>query len=100
MCIRDRFGESGGPPFNDEDQALLRLVSANVSTAVRLFRANRAREVSERLTTIGQLLSQVIHDFKTPMTVISGYVQLMVEAPDLEKRTEYSEEILRQFDLL
>lgn len=94
------FGESEVAPFTDEDLALVRLVSANISTAVRLFRANRAREVGERLTTIGQLLSQVIHDFKTPMTVISGYVQLMSEAEDAEVRAEYAEEILKQFDLL
>lgn len=94
------FGEVGAPPFTEEDLALLRLVSANVSTAVRLFRANRAREVGERLTTIGKLLSQVIHDFKTPMTVISGYTQLMAESDDGEQRAEYAEEILKQFDLL
>jgi signal transduction histidine kinase len=76
------------------------LVSANVSTALRLFRANLARERSERLTTIGRLLSQVIHDFKTPMTVISGCVQLMVEEQSQDKRGEYAELILKQFDFL
>lgn len=94
------FGEVGSPPFTDEDLALVRMVSANLSTAVRLFRANRAREVGERLTTIGKLLSQVIHDFKTPMTVISGYTQLMAESDDAEQRAEYAEEILKQFDIL
>jgi signal transduction histidine kinase/putative methionine-R-sulfoxide reductase with GAF domain len=94
------FGEADRPAFTDEDASLLRLVSANMSTAVRLFRASRAREVGERLTTIGQLLSQVIHDFKTPMTVISGYVQLMSESDDTGTRAEYAEEILKQFDLL
>ena len=93
-------GDADANPFTDEDVALLRLVGANLSTAVRLFRANRSREVSERLTSIGQLLSQVIHDFKTPMTVISGYVQLMSEADELEQRAEYAEEILQQFDIL
>lgn len=94
------FGERGSPPFTEEDLSLLRMVSANVSTAVRLHRASRAREVGERLTTIGQLLSQVIHDFKTPMTVISGYVQLMAENDSAAQRAEYADEILRQFDLL
>src|SRR5690606_30937611 len=53
-----------------------------------------------RLTSIGRLLSQLIHDFKSPMTVISGYVQLMQDANDPEKRAEYTELILRQFDYL
>ena len=86
--------------FAEEDFAILRLVAANVSTAVRLFSASTAREREERLTTIGRLLSQVTHDFRSPMTVISGYVQLMAEADDRAKRQEYSEEILRQFDQL
>src|SRR5690606_21074852 len=38
------FGKRGGESFTDEDTSLLRMVGANVSTAVRLFRANRARD--------------------------------------------------------
>jgi signal transduction histidine kinase/putative methionine-R-sulfoxide reductase with GAF domain len=94
------FSAESGEPLQDTDVGLLRLVGANVSTAVRLFNASRAREVGERLTAIGRLLSQVIHDFKTPMTVISGYVQLMGDADDRATRQEFSELILRQFDVL
>ncbi len=94
------FGAVGAPAFGEEDESLMRLVGANVSTAVRLFFASQARERGERLTSIGRLLSQVIHDFRTPMTVISGYVQLMAGAADAKKRHEYSEEVLKQFDVL
>ena len=94
------FSKRGGRDFSDEDASLLRLVSANVSTSVRLFRANEARERGERLEAIGRLLSGIIHDFKTPMTVISGYVQLMESAEEAPKRAEYTEEILKQFDVL
>lgn len=94
------YNPEGSRPFDAEDQAMLRLVAANVSTAVRLFNANAAREREERLTSIGRLLSQVIHDFKSPMTVISGCVQLMAETDDRNKRQEYTDEILKQFDVL
>ena len=96
------FTKRGAPAFGEQDQALLSLVTANVSTALRLFRASTARERSERLTSIGRLLSQVIHDFKTPMTVISGYVQLLAgtAAPDKKEREEYGKQILKQFDVL
>ncbi|MES1174510.1 MAG: GAF domain-containing protein [Myxococcales bacterium] len=94
------FSHEDGGVFDEADISLLRLVSANVSTAVRLFNANRSRERSQRLTSIGRLLSQVIHDFKSPMSVISGYAQLMADADDRQVRAEYSEEILKQFDLL
>jgi K+-sensing histidine kinase KdpD len=94
------FTAAGEQALTESDVGLLRLVAANVSTAVRLFNASRARELGERLTSIGRLLSQVIHDFKTPMTVISGYVQLMADADDRATRGEYSELILEQFDVL
>ena len=94
------FGTAGSRAFTGEDESLMQLVGANVSTAVRLFFASRARERGERLTSIGRLLSQVIHDFKTPMTVISGYVQLMADAEDSKQRHEFSEEVLKQFDVL
>jgi len=94
------FTKPGAPAFGEQDVALLSLVTANVSTALRLFRASAARERGERLTSIGRLLSQVIHDFKTPMTVISGYVQLLVGVQDPKERKEYAKRILKQFDVL
>ncbi len=94
------LGTTGSRSFSAEDESLMQLVGANASTALRLFFASQARERGERLTSIGRLLSQVIHDFKTPMTVISGYVQLMADAADTKQRHEYSEEVLKQFDAL
>jgi signal transduction histidine kinase len=84
--------------FTEDDRALLILVAANASTAIRLQLAREAREREERLTTIGRLLSGVIHDLKTPLTVISGYVQLMQQAESKEQRDEFAELILKQFD--
>ena len=94
------FGHRKMRAFSHEDLELVRLLSSNISTAVRLHRAATARERTERLTAIGSLLSQVVHDFKTPMTVISGYAQLMVDSEDRTQRTTYAEEILRQFELV
>jgi signal transduction histidine kinase len=86
--------------FSPADESLLRLICANITTAVRLFRANEERERSARLTSIGRLLSQVIHDFKTPMTLISGYVQLMQKSEDPLVRADFGAKILKQFDVL
>lgn len=94
------FAKLGEAPFAAADQSLLEMMGANVSTALRLFLANEDRERTARLTSIGRLLSQVIHDFKTPLTVISGYVQLMQNADDRELRVKYAQEALRQFDVL
>ncbi len=94
------FSKLRGQEFGDDDTSLLKMVSANVATAVRLFKASAARERSQRLTNIGRLLSGIIHDFKTPMTVISGYVQLMEGEDRREQRSEYAEAALKQFDVL
>jgi len=89
-----------GGPFTAEDLGLLRLVSANVSTAVRLFNANQARQREERLSGIGRLMEQVVHDLKSPLTVISGYVQLMEVSAEEQERKDYAAQILKQFDAL
>ncbi len=92
------YNKRANRPFSDEDRELLVLITANASTAVRLQLSREAREHEERLTTIGRLLSSVIHDLKTPLTVMSGYVQLMQSSDDAAQREKYGELILKQFD--
>ncbi len=92
---REAAGQKG---FSGEDRSLLELIAANASTAIRLQMSREQHEREERLTTIGRLLSAVIHDLKTPLTVISGYVQLMQAAESKKKRGEYAEAALKQFD--
>jgi K+-sensing histidine kinase KdpD len=94
------YNKRGGRAFADEDRGLIELLAANASTAIRLQLSREAREREERLTTIGRLLSSVIHDLKTPLTVISGYVQLMQNSDDGPQREKYAENVLRQFDLI
>jgi signal transduction histidine kinase len=94
------YNKRGGYAFNDEDRELLELVAANASTAILLQLSREARDREARLTTIGRLLSSVIHDLKTPLTVISGYVQLMQASKDRKLREQYAKLILRQFDLI
>ena len=84
--------------FTEDDRALLLLIAANASTAIRLQMSRESREREERLTSIGRLLSGVIHDIKTPLTVISGYVQMMQAADKRELREEYAELALKQFE--
>jgi len=84
--------------FTEEDRALLLLIAANASTAIRLQLARETREREERLATIGRLLSGVIHDLKTPLTVISGYVQLMATTEKRTEREQFAELALTQFE--
>ena len=92
------YNKRGSRPFSDEDRALLALIAANASTAIRLQLSRETREREERLTTIGRLLSSVIHDLKTPLTVINGYVQLMQTSKSAPDRKKYGGLVLKQFD--
>jgi signal transduction histidine kinase len=88
----------GGDPgiFTDDDEKVLTLIAGQVARAVDLTRSRERRDRRERLATIGRLLSGVLHDLKTPMTVISGYVQLMTQADDISLRKTYAETVLKQ----
>ena len=92
------YDRADGQPFGDDDAELLRLVAANASTAVSLLRSREAQQVSDRLSTIGRLLSSVLHDLKTPMAVISGYAQLLATTSSAKQRKAYVDLILAQFD--
>lgn len=92
--LRDRQGA----PFGADDLDLLTLVAANISTGVELARARRERERASRLAAVGRILSNVLHDIRTPMTIISGYAQLMPGTDDAEQRAKYATAMLRQFE--
>ena len=87
------------PGFTDEDRALLVLITANASTAIRLQLSREAREREERLTTIGRLLSGVIHDLQD-----AAHRDQRLRAADADRRatrrsaSEYAELVLKQFD--
>ncbi len=88
------------PGFDDDDLRLLELIAGQASRAIQLTRAKMDRENENRLATIGQMLAGVMHDLKTPMTIVSWYAELMAELDDGARRGEYTKLIKRQFDLM
>jgi signal transduction histidine kinase/putative methionine-R-sulfoxide reductase with GAF domain len=86
--------------FDQDDLKLLTLIAGQAARAVRLARAKEERLKESRLAAIGQMLSGVLHDLKTPMTIISGYAQLMAMVEDLDQRREYAEQLQRQFEVM
>ncbi len=86
--------------FSQDARALLRLISANASTAVRLFVSRIEREQGRRLSSLGRLFSGIVHDLRGPLAVISGYAQLMATTDDRATRGEQAKVILKQFDAI
>src|SRR5204863_522126 len=61
------YDKQGAAAFDHDDAALVKLVSANVSTELRVIEARQTRDRAGRLETIGRLLSGVMHDLRTPL---------------------------------
>ncbi|MEZ4359031.1 MAG: GAF domain-containing protein [Kofleriaceae bacterium] len=95
-----RAGDGGGGAWDEEDLRLLVLIAAQVAKALVHARARSEHSNRDRLASIGRMLAGVLHDVKTPMTIISGYAQLMAACDDPAQRESYVEHVLRQFDLM
>ncbi|MSP62850.1 MAG: GAF domain-containing sensor histidine kinase [Myxococcales bacterium] len=93
--VLNRVGRRG---FDDADMKLLTLISGHASRAIQFARAKEERINEGRLAAIGQMLSGMMHDLKSPMTIVSGYVQLMAQTEEPATREKYTELILRQLD--
>jgi signal transduction histidine kinase len=95
------LNKSGGrAPFIDDDLKMATVIAGHLSTAIAQAqsRAEQARE--ERLATLGRFLSSMLHDLKTPLTVISGYTQMLVQEDDQKARQDAASSIRRQVQLL
>jgi signal transduction histidine kinase len=90
----------GRADFTQDDLKLASVIAGHVATAIGLAQARERREREERLTTIGQLLSGLVHDLRGPMTVISGYARYLRDEPEAERREEQSAAILRQVEAI
>jgi signal transduction histidine kinase len=86
--------------FNEDDVRFATLIAAQISTAIQLAEARERQNREDRLSTIGQLLSSVLHDLKTPMAVIAGYTRELVEEPERAMRERFASSILKQVELV
>ena len=86
--------------FSEPDVNTLAVVAAQAGRAINAERRRKERQQSERLATIGQMLSGVIHDIRTPMGLISGYTDVMAETDDQAQREHFAQLVAKQIDVL
>lgn len=84
--------------FTPGDAKLASIFAAHIAPSVRAHITREADEKARRLTVIGQMMSAILHDMKTPLTNISGYVDFIVKQDEKEKRVQLAEVVTRQID--
>jgi len=86
--------------FTESDERLATLIAGQAGRSIKVRRNRDEAEQRERLAAIGQMLSGVVHDFRTPLTVISGYTELMATEPEEQQRLQYAGVVDKQFEHL
>jgi signal transduction histidine kinase len=84
--------------FVEGDLVMLRLVAVLLAQAVEHIRDRVSRERERRLATVGRLLAGVLHDLKSPMTVVSGYAELLAAKTDDLECEDYLAQINKALD--
>lgn len=84
--------------FSADDEKLASLVAAQLGRAVALARSRLESERAGRLAAVGQMLGGIVHDLRSPMTVIGGYAELMAREPDARERDGYATTIHSQLE--
>ena len=83
--------------FGQEDEQLVRITARQISVALERLRQHEELVRSNNLALIGQALSGVVHDLKSPMNIILGHVQLMEGEEEGTERARHAREIIKQF---
>jgi signal transduction histidine kinase len=67
------------PPLSTDTRDLLDVLAGLAATTLHNFELLQDRIRSERLTTVGRMISTIVHDFRNPMTSIRGYAAMIEE---------------------
>lgn len=101
--------KTSGLPFFREDIMAVKILAYQLLSALENIRLTEEKLRMERLSTIGNLSSEIIHDLKGPMTTILGFAELLegnnytpqeqkdysgIIASEVEQMVEMVEEIL------
>lgn len=82
--------------FTEADERLAVVLAGQAGRAILRRQSQEEIERKARLATIGQMLSGVLHDLRTPLTVIGGYAEMLASEDDPATRAEMSAQILAQ----
>jgi signal transduction histidine kinase/FixJ family two-component response regulator len=98
FCI----GSNNNRPYDSQEISLARLI---ISQASGLYEREKALLNATRLLTMGNMISEISHDLRRPLTNIKGWIQILREKwPEVTKDADFfnmvEEEIHRLNDLV
>jgi len=96
------LGAHGAKPYSPDDISIARLV---ISQASLLFEKEKAMLNATRLMSMGNMISEISHDLRKPLTSIRGGLQILRQRwPEIAEKSEFfkmaEEEIHRMNDLV
>jgi signal transduction histidine kinase len=74
--------------FDEHHLHKLSVIASRIALSVVLATIMEEERKAERLAAIGGALSSVVHDLRTPLTLLSGYARLLEREEDPDKRHE------------
>jgi len=86
--------------FRQDDLQLVRSFTSQIARSIETWRLRDEKMKADRLASIGNMMSAIVHDLRTPMNNIYGFVDLMQEEEDAQIRSEYAGIISEQIKTL
>jgi signal transduction histidine kinase/putative methionine-R-sulfoxide reductase with GAF domain len=86
--------------FSKNDERIVISAAGQLARGVVNYRLKEEKMNEDRLAAIGNMMSAIVHDLRTPMNNIYGFVDLMCEEEDEKSRAEFAEIINQQIKTL
>lgn len=86
--------------FSKNDERIIVSAAGQLARGVVNYWMKEEKLNEDRLATIGNMMSAIVHDLRTPMNNIYGFVDLMCEEDEQESRAEFAEIINQQIKTL
>jgi K+-sensing histidine kinase KdpD len=98
LYLVNKIGEHGY--YTSNDKKILESISSQIARGIENYRLKEEKMKADRLSAIGNMMSTIVHDLRTPMNNIYGFVDLMLEEDEKDTREEYAEIINNQIKIL
>ena len=93
--------KGSGKYFSENDLRIIELIAGHISRIIETLNYREEKLKQDQLVSIGRFLSTIVHDIRSPMNNIMGFVELMRDDDATsDERKEYSGIISKQINSL